>query len=189
MPAPTAGNSSALPAPARSPGSSARPSTPRHASPGDRPTHRGSPARRGRPGTALLTRISAAPCAGAEPCRSRPGSPPPAGDGPRPDRRGTAVDLAGSPRTSAKSSGANNTARSTPRTSRGLRTGERFNRALLARPAAISKSTAHSRPSLTTIVDTTARCAPTRTSGASVATRCDPRVDEYHSASTRFVLP
>ena len=89
----------------------------------------------------------------------------------------------------AMGSGANNTARNTPTISRGLRTGERFSLALLARPAVISRSTAHSRPSLTKIVETTARCAPTRTSGASVATRCDPRVDEYHRASTRFVLP
>ena len=95
----------------------------------------------------------------------------------------------GSPRTSARSSGANRTARSTPRISRAARTGERFSRALFARPALISTSIASSRPSLTTIVDTTARSVPARINGASVATRCEPSVDEYHSASTRFVLP
>src|SRR4029453_19175278 len=38
-------------------------------------------------------------------------------------------------------------------------------------------------------VDPTARSAPAGISGASDATRCEPSVDEYHSASTRFVLP
>ena len=70
-----------------------------------------------------------------------------------------------------------------------LRTGERFNRALFARPAAISRSIAHSLPSLTTIVETTARSAPARINGVSVPTRCEPNVVEYHSASIRFVLP
>ena len=51
------------------------------------------------------------------------------------------------------------------------KTGERFSRALLARPEVMSRSTASSRASLTTIVETTARSAPARISGASDATR------------------
>ena len=60
---------------------------------------------------------------------------------------------------------------------------------MLARPAVISMSTASSRPSLTTIVETMARSDPARISGASVATRWEPSVAQYQSASTRFVFP
>ncbi|COW53963.1 Uncharacterised protein [Mycobacterium tuberculosis] len=54
---------------------------------------------------------------------------------------------------------------------------------------AISRSTAHSLPSFTTIVEITARSVPTRINGKSALTRCEPNVVEYHSASIRFVLP
>src|SRR5690349_2775200 len=73
-----------------------------------------------------------------------------------------------SPRTSARSSGANIAVRRIPRMSRGRLHGAPLIAALFARPPAISRSTVNSRPSFSTVADTCAWSAPVRMSGASV---------------------
>ena len=139
------------------------------ARPGDRPRRRVSPARRSRPGSARPQRFSAARCAAAAPCRSRRALPPPRAPG-----GGELVEIAPPfARVAADQRQILRREQHRPQCTResraALRTGERLSRALLARPAVISRSTASSRPSLTTIVETIARSAPARISGASDA--------------------
>ncbi len=95
----------------------------------------------------------------------------------------------GSPLTRERSSGANSTVRSSPSTSRGRETGDRFTRARLADPGTISSSTSTCRPARAIAVRTVARDAPIRTRGASVGTRWLDSAATYPIASTRLVLP
>ena len=108
--------------------------------------------------------------------RGHPGRPGRAGA--RATRRSSRYRrrCSGSPLTRDRSSGANSTVRSTPRTWRGRDTGERFSLARFARPGLISISTRLSRSAEVTAPRRMARSAPWRTRGASLATRWLPSV-------------